>query len=502
MPGLPQLAVPSPSRLALRWAAMVCLLLGMVLGITGPALAQTSQPRVERLKIDGTITPIMAQYVDRGIDKAARNGAAAVVLEIDTPGGLSSAMDDIIQDILQSRVPVIAYVSPQGARAASAGVYITYASHIAAMAPGTNIGSASPVQLGGDGGDGTTTMERKVINDAIARITNLATLRGRNVEWAVSAVREADNITADEALRLGVITLMAPDLDTLLANLDGTDVPLGDGRTVTLQTAGAEVVTTRMNGIEQVLQLVSDPTIAYLLLSIGSLGIFLELSNPGGFVPGIVGALSFILGLYALGTLPVNWTGVLLIAFAFALFFIDLFVPSFGILLVSGLISFIVGSYLLIDTNVPGYDAVSRPIIWTAAALALVAAATVGYFVLRSQRLRPTTGAPAIVGMVGEARQELAPTGLVFIDGEFWSATAERLPEGESLPAGSRVEVVAIDGLRLTVRPTVAPITNPVRAAPRQEDIVAVRSRGDRPMAAATDGADTPRLGVPPPGGP
>jgi membrane-bound serine protease (ClpP class) len=473
---------------------MACLLLGLALSVAGSTFAQTAQPRVHLLEIDGTITPVMAQYVDRGIDKAARDGAVAVVLEIDTPGGLSSAMDDIIHDILESKVPVIAYVSPQGARAASAGVYITYAAHIAAMAPGTNIGSASPVQLGGDGGNGTTTMERKVMNDAIARIKNLATLRGRNVDWAVSAVRDADNITADEALQLGVITLIAPDLDTLLANVDGTDVSLANGETVTLRTAGAEVSTTHMNGIEQVLQLVSDPTIAYLLLSIGSLGIFLELSNPGGFVPGVVGVLCFILGLYALGTLPVNWTGVLLIALAFALFFIDLFVSSFGILLVSGLTCFIVGSYLLIDTNVPGYDEVSRPIIWTSAALVLAAAAAVGYFVLRSQRLRPATGARTILGTVGEVREELSPSGLVFLDGELWAATAAGLPEEEAMPVGSRVEVVAIDGLRLTVRPTSAPLTNPIRAVSRREGIVPVRA------IRTTQGDDVAHLGVPPPG--
>ena len=476
MPGLLQPALSLSSRLMLRWAAMACLLLGMALALTGPSLAQDAQPRVHLLKIDGTITPVMAQYVDRGIDKAARDNAAAVVLEIDTPGGLSSAMDDIINDILASEVPVVAYVSPQGARAASAGVYITYAAHIAAMAPGTNIGSASPVQLGGEGGDGTSTMERKVMNDAVARIRNLATLRERNVEWAEQAVREAANITADEALTLDVIDLMAPDLATLLDAIDGRQVSLANGELVTLTTAGARVSTSGMNGIEQALQLISDPTIAYLLLSIGSLGIFLELSNPGGFVPGIIGVLSLILGFYALGTLPVNWTGVLLIGFAFLLFFIDLFVTSFGLLLVGGLISFIVGSYLLIDTNVPGYDGVSRPIIWTSAALVLAAAAAVGYFVLRAQRRRPATGAPAMLGAVGEVRRELSPTGLVFLDGELWTATAEGLPEGALLPVGSHVEVIAIDGLRLTVRPTTAPVRNPVHAAPRQEGIIPVRT--------------------------
>jgi membrane-bound serine protease (ClpP class) len=467
--------ISSSSVRHLRWSALLCLMLGMLLAIVSPSLAQESQPRVQVVKIDGTITPVMAQYVDRGIKKAERDNAAAVVLEIDTPGGLSSAMDDIVNDILQSEVPVIAYVSPQNARAASAGVYITYASHIAAMAPGTNIGSASPVQIGGDAdSDGTSTMERKVLNDAIARIENLANLRGRNAEWAVSAVRDAANITADRALELGVINLMASDLDTLLNEVDGLQVALANGETVTLVTAGAQTATTNMNAIEEFLQLISDPTIAYLLLSIGSLGIFLELSNPGGFVPGIIGVICLILGFYALGTLPVNWTGVLLIGFAFALFFIDLFVTSFGLLLVGGLISFIVGSYLLIDTNVPGYDGVSRPIIWTSAALVLAFATVIGYFVLRSQRRRPTTGKPAILGEVGVVRKELSPTGFVFLEGELWTATAEDLPEGASLPVGSHVEVTAIDGLRLTVRATTAPVDDEIRNAPRREAIVPV----------------------------
>jgi membrane-bound serine protease (ClpP class) len=452
-------------------------MLGTLLSILSPAVAQDSQPRVQVVKIDDTITPVMAQYVDRGIGKAERDNAAAVVLQIDTPGGLSSAMDDIVDDILASEVPVIAYVSPQNARAASAGVYITYASHVAAMAPGTNIGSASPVQMGGgENSDGTSTMERKVMNDAIARIKNLAELRGRNVDWAISAVRDAANITADEALSLGVIDLMAPDLDTLLNDVDGRQVTLANGETATLATAGARTSTTQMNAIEQFLQLIADPTIAYLLLSFGSLGIFLELSNPGSFVPGIVGVVCFILGLYALGTLPVNWTGVLLIGFAFLLFFIDLFVSSYGLLLVGGLISFIVGSYLLIDTNVPGYDEVSRPVIWTSASLVLASAATIGYFVLRSQRRRPTTGTPAILGQVGVVRKALDPTGFVFMDGELWTATAEDLPEGGSLPVGSHVEVVAIDGLRLTVRPTTAPVEDDVRDAPRREAIVPIHT--------------------------
>lgn len=458
---------------ATRFFAAFCLLTGLFLIILQPLLAQTELPQVRMLEVDGTITPAMASYVDRGIRDAENDNVDAVVLRIDTPGGLSSAMDDIVSDILESEVPVIAYVSPGNARAASAGVYITYASHVAAMAPNTNIGSASPVS--GTGEDIDETMERKVVNDAVARIENLAELRGRNVEWAIAAVRDAENITADRALELGVIDIMAPDLDTLLNDIDGREVTLANGQAVTLSTAGAEVSTTGMNAIESFLQLISEPTIAYLLLSFGSLGIFLELSNPGQFVPGIIGAISFILGFYSLGTLPVNWTGLLLIAFGFALFFMEIFVTSFGILTVGGLAAFIVGSYMLIDDSVPGYGEISRPVIWTSAGLVLVSALIVGYLVVRTQRSTPKTGKKGLIGEIGEVRTALSPDGMVYVEGELWSATAEGLREGEAIPAGTHVEVVAVDGLRLRVRQTNAALHHEVAQASRRENLVPIR---------------------------
>jgi membrane-bound serine protease (ClpP class) len=434
------------------WAAL-CLLLGMVLLAVSPVAGQTGAPEVRVLTIDGTITPPMAQYINRGIRSAENDNVDAVVIEIDTPGGLSSAMDDITRRILESEVPVIAWVTPRGARAASAGVFITYASHIAAMAPGTSIGSASPVSS--DGGEIDETMSRKITNDAVSNIRNLADLRGRNADWAEKAVTEADNITADEALQLGVVNLLAPDLDTLLNDVDGMQVTMASGSTVTLRTAGAITAGTSMNLLERALQLASDPTIAYMLLSFGALGIFLELGNPGGFVPGIVGVICLVFGLYALGTLPVNWTGVLLIGISFGLFFIDLFVTSFGVLLAAGLTCFVLGSYLLIDTNVPGYEGVSRPIIWGSTAVIIVAALLIGSAALRVLRKKPATGASALIGMVGTVRRELDPTGMVYLNGELWTATAMDLgADRASLTVGTRVEVTAIHGLRLEVRET------------------------------------------------
>jgi len=476
------------------WAAL-CLLFGTLLLLIGPAAGQSTTPTVRVLTINGTITPPMAQYIARGIESAEDDDVAAIVIEIDTPGGLSSAMDDITRSILESEVPVIAYVTPRGARAASAGVFITYSAHVAAMAPGTSIGSASPVNA--DGSDINETMSAKVTNDAVSSIRNLADLRDRNADWAERAVREADNITADRALELDVVNVLAPDIDALLNEVDGMQVTMSTGETVTLTTANAETDDTSMNLFERILQLASDPTIAYLLLSFGSLGIFLELANPGTFVPGIVGVISLVLGLYSLGTLPVNWTGVLLIGIGLALFLIDLFVSSFGLLLIAGLACFITGSYLLIDTNVPGYENVSRPIIWTSAACILAVALIIGTAALRALRRRPSTGTPALIGRIGSVRSELNPTGLIFLDGELWTATMTG-PPGEQpvAPVGSHVEVTAVHGLRLDVRlaPATTDTVTPVTIKPRHERVLPIvdgsrairrdRSRPEPPPAA------------------
>lgn len=470
-------AVPThpthPFSYLLRLSAVICMLAGMVLLVVSETIAQDSAPQVRVISVDGTITPPMAQYIQRGIRSAENDRAAAIVLEIDTPGGLSSAMDDIDRAILESDVPVIAWVAPRGARAASAGVFITYASHIAAMAPGTSIGSASPVA--GDGSDMTDTMEAKVTNDAVSTIRNLAEYRGRNAEWAEQAVREAVNITAEQALDLGVINLIAPDIDTLMSDVDGLQVTMGNGDQVTLATAGAEVRTTSMNLIEQLLQLISEPTIAYLLMSFGALGIFLELSNPGTFIPGIVGAACLILGLFALGTLPVNWAGVALIGLAFVLFFIDIFVTSFGVLLVGGLAAFVVGSYLLVDASVPGYGGVSPVVIWTSAALIAVSALFIGGAVLKSMRSKPVTGEVSLIGELAEVRKPLDPTGLVFMQGEHWTATREG--DGPAIPIGAVVRVREIHGLRLIVEP--APdevwVADPLQpATPSADDVLPV----------------------------
>jgi len=462
-----------PSRIMLRAIAVLSILLGMVLGILSPVLAQDAPPVVETIAVDGTITPVMARYIERGISRAENRNADAVVLEIDTPGGLSSAMDDIIRSILESEVPVVAYVTPRGAHAASAGVYIAYASHISAMAPGTNIGSASPVSIGGDDSMNDETMNRKVTNDAVAKIRNLADFRGRNADWAESAVREAVNITADEALSLGVIDVVAPDVTSLLNEIDGRQVMMHSGDLHTLHTSGAELDTFKMNILERLLQLIADPTIAYLLISIGSLGIFLELSNPGAMLPGIVGVLALLFGLFGLGTVPVNWTGAILIGIGLALFFVDIYVASFGTLLIAGLACFIVGSYLLIDTTVPGYDGVSRPVIWASAACVVGSAFFIGLSVMRIRRKTPQTGKPAMLGDIGLVRQELNPRGMVFVNGELWSARLEDDNAGP-LAVGQKVEILDVTGLLLTVKPAPAdvPVTRSNVLEPRDAGVI------------------------------
>ncbi len=446
-----------PCVAGLRLLLLALVMLALALPALAPHVGRAAAPRVDVVELEGTITPVMARYVGRAIERAEDEGAAAVVLTIDTPGGLSSAMDDIVRDILESEVPVVAYVSPRGARAASAGVYIAYAAHVAAMAPGTNIGSASPVFMGGGDSENDETLRRKATNDAVAQIRNLAQLRGRNAEWAEQAVRDAVNVTADEAARLGVVDLIAPDVPTLLADIDGRSVQMSTGSTV-LATQDAATEEIEMGWMEQLLQLVTDPTVAYILLSLGTLGIFLELSNPGVYLPGVIGGLCLLLALFGLGTLPVDWTGVLLIAFAFLLFVVDIFVPSFGALTVGGVISFVVGSYLLIGEAAPPGFQIAPVAIWTMTGCLVAFFLVVAGSVLRARSRRPYTGRQALVGEVGTVRRPVSATvpGMVYLHGELWQAALDASVGEREIPSGAPVTVTAVDGLGVLVRPATA----------------------------------------------
>lgn len=429
---------------ASRWL----VLLGVVsaLLIAAVADAQDDTPRVGRIRIDGAITPVMATYVGRGIDRAAERGDSAVIIEMDTPGGLSSAMDDIISDILASDIPVIVWIAPEGARAASAGAYIAYAAHVSAMAPATNIGSATPVQLGEQDDDTQSAMDRKVVNDAVAKIRSLAEKRGRNADWAEDAVRDAANVTATEAVELNVIDFIANSEASLLEQADGREVEI-DTATVTVSAAGATVDAIDMNLFERLLQVITDPNIAFVLVSLGTLAFIFELANPGSIGPGAVGGIMLLTGFYALGTLDTNWAGIALLGLALLLFAIDVFVTSHGILTVTGIIAFLFGALLLSNTRNDDVLAVSRIVIFTMTALFAAFFMFIARSAWRTHDLPAYSGDNSILGGIGEVRTDLAPQGMIYMHGELWQASTEV----GVIPAGNRVRVLRKEGLHLVV---------------------------------------------------
>jgi len=416
------------------------IFLGLILFLASGEVSATS-PQVDVLRVKGTINPVLAGYIDRGIGLAEDQGAVACVIEMDTPGGLDSSMRDIVQRILEAEVPVVVYV-PTGGRAASAGAFITLAAHVAAMAPATEIGAAHPVAIGEGGMD--ETMEEKVVNDAVAYIRSIAETRGRNADWAEAAVRESRSSSASEALELGVIDIMADNRDSLLAQLNGRQVTLQAGDVVTLNTEGATINYTDMATLERFLFTISDPNIAYILLSIGMLGIMLELFNPGTIFPGVVGAVCLLLSFYALGMLPVNYAGIILILIAFGLFIAEIFITSHGLLALGGIASLTMGSLILMSNPLfqinPGL--IAGVVIAVAAFFILVIAA-----IVRTHRRPQQTGREAMVGSVAVVRTPLEPKGTVFVHGERWEAT---LDEGKAEP-GEEVVITEVDGLRLKV---------------------------------------------------
>ena len=415
--------------------------------------------------ITGVINPVTAGYVARVIDEAERSDAAVVVFTLDTPGGLSDATREITQRFLAARVPIIVYVAPDGARAGSAGVYITYAAHLAAMAPNTNIGSATPVAMG-EGGETRLSpeMRSKVTNDAVASIRALAEQHGRDATFAERAVREGANIEASAALRDGVVNFLAKDLPDLLMQADGAAVRTAGGE-VTLRTADADVHRVEMSAIEQFLLAITNPTIAYLLLSLGGLGIILELYNPGSIFPGVVGAISLLLAFFGLGTLPVNYAGLGLLAFGLALVALEPFIASHGILGAGGAVAFVVGSLLLLTVpDSAPYLRISLVAIGAAGTVVLLVSVLLLGAVLRASRRRVTTGREGLVGAVATARLPIGPgePGLVQVEGELWRAVAET-----DVPLGGRVVVEGVEGLLLRVRPLQSePSTRPDSASP------------------------------------
>ncbi|MEJ2208455.1 MAG: nodulation protein NfeD [Anaerolineae bacterium] len=429
------------NRRRLRWTH-VLLWLVMACSMASGAAAQ-GVAHVDVLEIEGPVTPIMISYIERGVDTAENDGAQALVVVLDTPGGQVDLMNKVVQVILGARVPVVVYVYPSGAYAASAGTLITLAGHVAAMAPGTTIGAASPV--GSQGEDLSETMQAKLKEDLKAQARALSERRGEKaVAWAESAIEEARAATANEALETGVIDFVAVDVQDLMQQMDGFRVTVAD-QEVTLETAGARTEELPMSFVEQLLHTITNPTIAFILLTIGANAILFELASPGGYAAGVVGAICLLLAFYALGVLPVNYTGLIFIALAFVLFIVDLKAPTHGVLTVGGVVSLVAGALLLF--NSPLYRVSLSAVVAVALATGLFFAFALAK-VIQSRSRPAVTGREGLVGRVGTARTALDPDGTVLVQGELWRSTAVEGP----IERGERVEVTAVDGFRLTVR--------------------------------------------------
>ena len=426
------------ARVALRlvwmlFAAAVALL---------PVQAAASSPHVEEVDLTGDINNIMSAYIQSGVNRAEADHADALLVVMNTPGGISTSMDEIVTNLLNSKVPVIVYVYPSGARAASAGLFVAQAADIVAMAPGTNIGSAHPIQATGENITGD--LGAKVLNDAVTRVRNLASMHGRNADWAEQAVRNSVNINAEEAVRLHVADLEATDVRSLLNEVDGRTVPRTNG-SLTIHSAGALVDDFPMPFWQVFLNALIDPTIAALLIIVAGYGIITEMQNPGLILPGVIGGIAAVLAIVSLANLPVNIAGGLMMLLALVLFIADLKAPTHGFLSVGGVFALVLGMAFLVNTGPVGLGV--NPI-----ASVVTALLTFGFFVffirkvLAARRQPALSGADSMIGALGETREEVAPEGLVFVAGALWRATSDA-----PIPAGSPVRVVGRQGLQLQV---------------------------------------------------
>jgi membrane-bound serine protease (ClpP class) len=426
----------------LRILSLLVVIITASLSVT----ARAATPTIDVLQAKGVINPVVADYIERGIEQAEETNAIAVIIQMDTPGGLDISMRDIVQDIVNSRVPVVVFVSPSGGRAASAGVFITVAAHVAVMAPNTAIGAAHPVNLG-EGGEQQVSedMAEKIVNDAAAYIRSIAEAHGRNMEWAEEAVRESVSATEREALELNVIDMIVPDLNTLISQLDGREITMLGGGMVTLQTEGATINHVVMNTVEDFLYAISDPNIAFLLLSLASLGIMVELSNPGLIFPGVIGAISLLMAFFSLGMLPINYAGILLILLAFGFFIAEVFTASFGLFTAGGIAALVLGSMIMFRGG-PLFQV--NP--WLVGSTAVVIAVVFVFVISRvigALHRQPTTGWEDLIGKPALVKAALTPEGMVLFKGERWKAVAE---EGRLEP-GETVVIDKVENLKLYV---------------------------------------------------
>ena len=419
------------------------LILSPVFGILGQT--QDKAP-IFTIEVDGIINRATAKFIIDSIDEASKQGGQCLIIQLDTPGGLMESMRVIVKKILTSNIPIIVYVAPKGGRAASAGVFITMAAHIAAMAPGTHIGAAHPVTLGGEGKENKT-MTEKILNDTVSNIKSIAKTRGRNVDWAEKAVRKSVSVTEEEAVKLNVVDFISSDLQDLLTKVDGRVVKF-NGTSRTLMTKGMQPRSIQMSWRDKLLDVISNPQIAYYLLMLGGMGIFFELSNPGAILPGVVGGIFLILAFYALQVLPVNYAGLALILFAIILFIAEIKVVSHGLLAVGGIISLLLGSLMLFQSP-DEYMRLSLSVIIPAVLVTSAFFIFAATMAIRARLRKPTTGLEGLVGETGMAAVSISPEGKVSIHGEFWNAVSD---QNQNIDKGDKVQVIGVVNLKLKVK--------------------------------------------------
>lgn len=419
-----------------------CILFLGIFLLSIPWLSAAQKKQVDVIKINDVITPAIADFISRSIEQATKNRAECLIIQMDTPGGLDTSMRDIIKDIMNADIPIVVYVAPSGARAASAGVFITLAADIAAMAPGTNIGAAHPVAVGGGRID--RKMTEKVVSDTVAYIKSIAEKKGRNAEWAEEAVRYSVSVTETEALKLNLIDLIAKDLNDLLEKIDGKTVEKPRGM-IKLATKGLKTNFLKMGFRGRFLAVLSNPNIAYILMMIGLVGLYFELSTPGAVFPGVIGGICLILALFAFRMLPINYAGVILILLAVIFFIAEIKVTSYGLLTMGGLVSLALGSIMLFESPIPALRAslsVIIPTVMVTAAFFIFAMS----MAIRAQMAKPATGSEGLIGEIGVARTRLDPEGKVFVHGEFWNAYSDG-----TIEEGEKIRVSKTDGLKLKV---------------------------------------------------